>query len=176
VSVDVVITEDLERELRAVIDAASGGLIEPLWAGLEGVARDAASAWYTQVDRESGRAGHIVTELVIGQGVSVLSVGSTLLDAAATGAPVAAIVKRPGPASKVRVTRPRGSPLGAGEKVAYHKGDLVVVEVPNPKASQDRGSLLTGLVVAPGRAVLDRLIEDGTIGRAIQRRIDQGGG
>lgn len=175
VSFDMEITEHLEAELRRVLDEASGGLLEPLRAELDAVARDADARFYTQVDRVTGTTGQIGVETTITDDAVVLSVGSRRTETSERGIPIARVVHRPGPNSKKREIRPADAPLAAGERVVAHKGANVVVSKPNPKASDGR-VVLVELVEKPARAALDRLIDDGTIDRAIQRRIDRAGG
>lgn len=167
------IEEDLERELLATVDAMAGGLVEPLRAECERIAQSASATFYDQVDRETGRTGVIRTEVTITSDVVVVSVGSTRTETFAGGSPVARRVHRPGPDSTKREIRPANAPLGPKERVRRRLGANVEVVVPNPKASDGR-SMLVELVEKPARAALDRLVADGTIDRAIQRRINGG--
>jgi hypothetical protein len=168
------IEEDIERELLQAIDNATGGVVEPMMAGLRGVAAGAQGAWYQLVDRETGTHGVIDASLTIEGSTVTMSVGSLATDVGGRGVPVSRVVHKPGPTSTVEITQAASAPLPTGGRIVARKGDKVVVKMPNPKRSDGKG-LLVELVERPAREVLDRLIDDGTIARAMQARIDRGG-
>lgn len=163
---------DLERQARNAAAACEDASVAELVAALQPVATSATARWYTQVDRETGRTGKIAVEVrSLRRGFTVVSIGSTSTAVAENGAPVPRVVRRPRADSEARRIIARGAPIPAGWRVVRNHGPNLLIQGPNPKAS-DGGSPLRDLVVTPADAAFARFAgqADGITQTALSRR------
>lgn len=163
---------ELERLGREAAQACEDSGVAELVAALQPVATSATARWYTQVDRETGRTGKIAVEVrSLRKGFTVVSIGSTSTAVSESGAPVPMVVRRPRADSTARKLIARGEPIPAGWRVVRNRGAGLIIEGPNPKAS-DGGSPLKDLVVTPADAAFARFAgqADGIAQTALSRR------
>lgn len=163
---------DLERMAREAAAACEDASVADLVARLQPVATSATARWYTQVDRKTGRTGKIAVEVrSTRRGFTIVSIGSTSTAVASNGAPVPRVVHRPRPESKRRRIIARGAAIPAGWRVIRNAGPNLVIEGPNPKAS-DGGNVLDDLVVKPADRAFAAFVgaADGIVQTTLSRR------
>jgi hypothetical protein len=167
------VTLRMSADFAAIMERIEGGAqaatVQQTYALVSSVAADAESAWYRQVDRETGKSGNISADWTERGALLSFRIGnSDQRRDKRSGKPILFFIHRPGPFStKERATTEteRQRMREAGQPVLGKR------KYPNPKASDGR-NLLAELITKPANAMKRNLMQrlGNDIVRAIERK------